>query len=171
MKENIIYGKTVDGRDIALDGFRVESFTSLRQTSTEVIVEVVFKSGQTIQVLSVEDEKGDSLWSNLVYVSSWLKPPIPTPQARLTDFTKVDGSYGLFDSKTVEFLISWGNKTWIGGPSDPQIDGPEYVELHFASGKTFTIIADSLEEKQDLRSDLLDNVVEDFIYRMRKKSK
>jgi hypothetical protein len=162
MKDNIIYGKTTDGRDITLDGYRVESFTHIGETSVGEIVEVVFKSGQTIRVVSVEDDKGDSLWSGLVYVSQ-LKIPAPSPSTALTDFTKIDGSYGLFDRNAVEFLISWKMR----GPNDSEYI--EHVELHFASGKSFTVFANSIELGGDY-SCFSENVVDDFIF-MYEKSK
>jgi uncharacterized iron-regulated protein len=155
MTKNIIYGKTTDGRDFTLDGYRIESFTSLGNTSVGEIVEVVFKSGQTLRVISVDDNKGCSLWSDLVYASQ-LKNPLPTPSATLTDFTKIDGSYGFFDCNAVEFLISWKSNSK---------DKEGLVELHFASGKTFTVFADSLDTGGEYQLQLVDNVVVDYIIR------
>lgn len=156
MEENIIYGKTTDGRDIALDGYRVESFTSLSNSSDGgEIIEVVFKSGKSIQVISVEDDKGDSLWCDLVSISR-IRIPAPMPSVNLTDFTSIDGSEGLFDCNAVEFLISWKSRGYL------LQEEVEYVELHFASGRTITAFPETLQPTDDGYGD---NVVLDFINR------
>ena len=105
-------------------------------------------------MISVEDDKGDSLWCDLVGISR-IKTPVPDPSPNLTDFTKIDGSYGLLDCNSVEFLISWKSP-------GTTIKDIEYVELHFASGKTFIVFADSLDTKGGGYGV---NVVVDFINR------
>ena len=53
---NYIYGKTIDGRPITLDGFRVEYGNKAGDT----IVDIYFKSGEEVEVNAFTDE-GDSL--------------------------------------------------------------------------------------------------------------
>ena len=50
----IIYGKTIDGRDIALDGYKVESFANYH-CDRQGIMEIVFRSGQTARMAEDDD--------------------------------------------------------------------------------------------------------------------
>ena len=129
---NFISGKTIDDRNIIMDGFRIESFLNLGQySSSDEIIEVTFKSGQTVQEISNPDEESEDLWEKLMEAIRQ-NTPAPDPRRIFERFNPTN-SFGWFDPSTVEFLIYWeSNKKTL-------------VELHFASGKTISILADELE--------------------------
>lgn len=52
---NFIYGKTPDGRNVTLDGFRVESYATYANNEGLGLVDIYFKSGQEVTLLA-EDE-------------------------------------------------------------------------------------------------------------------
>ena len=154
--DTFIYAKTTDGRDISLDGLKVESFSfhSIGKTEYIDILEIVFKSGQTVQVINDDDKDGVDVQSQLVEVMQTDRTAVPAPKTDcLTDLNCVDGREGIFISYAVDFLISYksGDK--------------ELVELHFASGKIYTVYADSLVNESAYRRR---NIVEDYIYRYEK---
>lgn len=62
---NYIYGKTIDGKPITLDGFRVESFMIYGNKADDTIVDIYFKSGEEVEVNAFTDE-GDSIPDGLV---------------------------------------------------------------------------------------------------------
>ena len=129
---NFISGKTIDGRSIIMDGYRIESFLNLGQYSSSIEnIEVTFKSGQTVQVISNPDEENEDLWGNLMEALRHNTPALDP--RRIFERFNPTNSFGLFDPSSVEFLIYWeSNKITL-------------VELHFASGKTISILANELE--------------------------
>ena len=147
----IIYGKTIDGRDIALDGYKVESFANYH-CDRQGIMEIVFRSGQTARM--AED---DDLQSKLVESMQVDKKTIDAPNPHsLVDYYTTGGFWGLFDGNATECIISH------------KCDGKEYLELHFDSGKTLTVFADSLEGSGDVTEEEISNLVDDYIYRHKK---
>lgn len=156
LMDTFIYAKTTDGRDISLDGLKVESFSfhSIGKTEYIDILEIVFKSGQTVQVINDYDKDGVDVQSQLVEVMQTDRTAIPAPKEDcLTDLNCVDGREGIFISYAVDFLISYKSGDM------------ELVELHFASGKIYTVYADSLVDESAYRRR---NIVEDYIYRYEK---
>lgn len=129
---NFISGKTIDDRNIIMDGFRIESFLNMGQYSSYFEnIEVTFKSGQTVQVISNPNEESEDLWVKLMEALRQ-NTPAPDPRRIFERFNPTN-SFGWFDPSSVEFLIYWeSNKITL-------------VELHFASGKTISILADELE--------------------------
>jgi len=128
---NFISGKTIDGRSIIMDGYRIESFFSFGGQDSVENVKVTFKSGKTVHVISTDDEKDGELWDNLVDAVGQ-NTPAPDPRRIFERFNPTN-SFGWFDPSSVEFLIYWeSNKITL-------------VELHFASGKTISILAGELE--------------------------
>ena len=129
---NFISGKTIDGRNIIMDGYRIESFLNLGQYSSSVEnIEVTFKSGQTVQVISNPDEEDYGLWGKLIEALRHNTPALD-PRRNFEQFNPTN-SFGWFDPSSVEFLVFW------------ESDKITLVELHFASGKTISILADELE--------------------------
>ena len=128
---NFISGKTIDDRNIIMDGYRIESFFSLNGPSSVENVKVTFKSGKTVHVISTDDEKDGELWNNLVDAVGQ-NTPAPDPRRNFERFNPTN-SFGWFDPSSVEFLIYWERHKIT------------LVELHFASGKTISILAGELE--------------------------
>ena len=80
---NFISGKTINDRNIIMDGFRIESFFSLGQPSSSIEnIEVTFKSGQTVQVISNPNEESEDLWEKLMEASRQ-NTPAPRRSAAL----------------------------------------------------------------------------------------
>ena len=145
-----IYGKTIDGRDIALDGYKVESFAFYTCNNDEIL-EIVFNSGQKVRVLSDLDAV-ETIEAQLVSSMQVDKSTIPAPNPDcLVRYVRTDGYEGLFDCNAIEFLITYN------------LFGVEYVEVHFSSGTTFTVFASEL----DRDGNSIDNLVDDYISRHR----
>ena len=75
---NFIYGKTPDGRNVTLDGFRVESYATYANDQGLGLVDIYFKSGQEVTVLA-EDEDGEFIpipdQVNALFGSFLCEPP------------------------------------------------------------------------------------------------
>lgn len=152
--ETFIYAKTTDGRDISLDGLKVESFSfhSIGKTEYIDILEIVFKSGQTVQVINDDDKDGVDVQSRLAEVMRTDRTAIPAPKPNcLVQYECHDGREGLLDPYAVEFIISY------------KCDKKEYADLHFDSGKTLTV-----EWLENSDAHLRRNILEDYIYRYNK---
>lgn len=152
---NFISGKTIDGRNIIMDGYRIESFLDLGlDSSSDDIIEVTFKSGQTVQVLSNPDEEDYDLWGKLIETLRHNTPALD-PRRNFERFNPTT-SFGWFDPSSVEFLVFW------------ESDKITLVELHFASGKTISILADELELENECYYPV-ENVVHVFWNEYRRK--
>ena len=133
IKENInfICGKTLDGREITLDGFRVESSTWTEDDKGNRCNDLIFKSGQEIRVLS-DSFAGDidaQLWD-------CIRADLSTNYANhpMICATREDGQEIVFDGTAVEYYIDFQ----YGNDED-------LVELHFASGRTI-VVFDEVDE-------------------------
>lgn len=142
-----ITGKTIDGHDVTLDGYKVVAHASYYCDNRE-IKEVFFNSGQMVSMIEDDDLQSKFVESMQVDKSTIEKPS----QSNLVDYETINGHYGLFDSNAVEFLIIHKN------------NGKEYVELHFLSGTSFTVLADLLGTGVDIKIDDVDNLVNDYLY-------
>ena len=150
---NFIYAKTIDGKDISLDGLKVEFFSfHYIQPHTDCL-EIFFKSGQTVQVIN-EDEGHGEPQERLVSVMQTDRTAVPAPKPDcLVQYMSHDGREGLLDSYAVEFIISY------------KCDEKEYADLHLDSGKTLTVDANYLDNDD---APLRRNILEDYIYRYNK---
>ena len=87
-----------------MDGYQVESFLSLGQySSSDEIIEVTFKSGQTVQVTSNPDKEDYDLWGKLIETLRHNTPALD-PRRNFERFNPTN-SYGWFDPSSVEFSI------------------------------------------------------------------
>ena len=115
---NYIYGKTIDGKPITLDGFRVESF--------------MIYGNKEVEVNALTDE-GDSLPDGLAdcFLAAKKNPEIltrPYP-VNLIGCDTVEGIEYFFDGNAIEYYIT-------GRDSDEDM-----VELHFASGNVIEVLS------------------------------
>ena len=152
--ENINYidWKTVDGRFVTLDGFRVESFTTYENDKGEECVDICFKSGQAVTVPS-EHEEYDGYIPGILencLDPEWGIMDVSQPVRRIECRT-ADGKEFVFDGNSVEFYITdRDNDDWDGT-----------VELHFASGRTVVVFdaIDAEDEEEEYVEILLDDCI------------
>ena len=128
---NYIYGKTIDGKPITLDGFRVESFMIFGNKAGDTIVDIYFKSGEEVEVNAFTDE-GDSIPDGLAdcFLAAKKNPKIltrPYP-VNLIGCDTEDWIEYFFDGNAVGFYIT---------DRDSEED---MVELHFASGNVIKVL-------------------------------
>lgn len=128
---NYIYGKTIDGKPITLDGFRVESFMIYGNKAGDTIVDIYFKSGEEVEVNAFTDE-GDSIPDGLAdcFLAAKKNPEIltrPYP-VNLIGCDTEDWIEYFFDGNAVDFYIT---------DRDSEED---MVELHFASGNVIKVL-------------------------------
>lgn len=122
---NYIYGKTLQGKLITFDGFRVESYAIYEDEEEGTLVDVLFKSGDSVTVYAHVDEGSeviDSLcdcWSALKKNSDLLAKRYPIGLIGC-DSTKNKEFY--FDGNSVEYYTR------------DEFDDEGLVELHFVSG-------------------------------------
>ena len=156
---NFIYGKTPDGRNVTLDGFRVESYATYTNDKGEWCVDIYFKSGQEVTLLA-EDREGEFIPIPDQLDYCWDPDPeiLAASQPRYSVMCrKIDnGSAFKFDPNSVEFYI-------IDANEDEDDETDREVELHFASGRTVTVIKDT--EMDDLDGESLEIVIDDCICR------
>ena len=131
---NYICGKTIDGRPITLDGFRVESFMIYGNKAGDTIVDIYFKSGEEVEVNAFTDE-GDSIPDGLAdcFLAAKKNPEIltrPYP-VNLIGCDTEDWIEYFFDGNAVEYYV---------------IGDHGLVELHFASGIVINV-QNGLDEK------------------------
>lgn len=156
---NFIYGKTPDGRNVTLDGFRVESYATYANDKGESCVDIYFKSGQEVTVLA-EDEDGEFIPIPDQLDACWNANPeivaAPHPMFSVMCRRIDNGSAFKFNPNSVEFYITDAN-----GDDDDEADRD--VELHFASGRTVTVRRDP--EMDDLDGKSLEIIIDDCICR------
>lgn len=156
---NFIYGKTPDGRNVTLDGFRVESYATYANVQGLGLVDIYFKSGQEVTVLA-EDEDGEFIPIPDQLDACWNANPeivaAPHPMFSVMCRRIDNGSAFKFNPNSVEFYITDAN-----GDDDDEADRD--VELHFASGRTVTVRRDP--ELDDLDGESLEIVIGDCICR------
>lgn len=122
---NYICGKTTEGKQITLDGFKVESFAIYENKDGETFVDIYFKSGAEVSVYAYDDEFEDipdSLADCMLALKEnpeILTKPYPV---NLIECDTVDWVKYFFDGNAVEYYIT---------DRDSEED---LVELHFASG-------------------------------------
>ena len=129
---NFINGKTIDGRPIILDGFRVESFMIYGNKAGDTIVDIYFKSGEEVEVNAFTDE-GDSIPDGLAdcFLAANKNPEIltrPYPINLICCYT-VEGIDYFFDGNAVEYYITG------------RVLEEDMVELHFASGNVIEVLS------------------------------
>ena len=129
---NYIFGKTIDGRPITLDGCRVESFMIYRNKAGDTIVDIYFKSGEEVEVNAFTDE-GDSIPDGLAdcFLAAKKNPEIltrPYP-VNLIGCDTVEGIEYFFDGNAVEYYITCS------------VSEEDMVELHFASGNVIEVLS------------------------------
>lgn len=128
---NFICGKTKDGDQITLDGFRVESFAVYTHVEGETFVDIYFKSGARETVYACEGDCPESIPDSLTDCMKALKKN-PNLLAKLYPVHLIgcdnasDGEY-FFDGNAVEYYII-----------DDMRELPA-VELHFVSGNQVTV--------------------------------
>lgn len=156
---NFIYGKTPDGRNVTLDGFRVESYATYANDEGLSLVDIYFKSGQEVTVLA-EDEDGEFIPIPDQLDACWNADPaiVATPHPIFSIMCRrIDnGSAFKFDPNSVEFYITGANE-------DEDDETDREVELHFASGRTVIVRRDP--EMDDLDGETLETVLDDCICR------
>ena len=151
---NYICGKTSNGKQIALDGFRVESFAIYGNKDGETFVDIYFKSGAEVSVYAYDDEVEnipDSLADCMLALKK--NPEIltkPTP-VNLIECDTVDWVKYFFDGNAVEYYIT---------DRDSEDD---LVELHFASGNVVEVRSDINEDLSPGES--VETLVDDCICR------
>ena len=103
---NFIFGKTPDGRNVTLDGFRVESYATYSNEKGEWCVDIYFKSGQEVTLLA-EDEEGeyipipdqlDACWNIDPEIVAALHPMFSVMCRKIDN-----GSAFMFDPNSVDF--------------------------------------------------------------------
>ena len=156
---NFIYGKTPDGRNVTLDGFRVESYATYANDQGLGLVDIYFKSGQEVTVLA-KDEDGEFIpIPDQLDACLNADPEIieaPHHAVCILCRKKDNGSAFMFDANTVEFYIT--------GEEDEEDDETDRdVELYFASGRTVIVRRDP--EMDDLDGESLEIVIDDCICR------
>ena len=147
---NFIYGKTPDGRLVTLDGFRVESYETYANDKGEYCVDIYFKSGQQVTVLADDEEFIEIPIPDQLDGCRNADPEIvaaPHPALGILCRKKDDGRPFMFDVNAVEFYI-------VGEDADKEYGTDREVELHFASGRTVTVIRDP--EMDDLDGESLE---------------
>lgn len=156
---NFIYGKTPDGRNVTLDGFRVESYATYSNEKGEWCVDIYFKSGQEVTLLA-EDEEGEYFPIPDQLDACWnIDPEIvaaPHPMFSVMCRIKDNGSAFMFDPNSVDFYIT-------SADADEDDEAGRDVELHFASGRTVTVRRNP--EMDDLDGESLEIVIDDCICR------
>lgn len=156
---NFIYGKTPDGRNVTLDGFRVESYATYSNEKGEWCVDIYFKSGQEVTLLA-EDEEGEYFPIPDQLDACWnIDPEIvaaPHPMFSVMCRKKDNGSAFMFDPNSVDFYIT-------SADADEDDEAGRDVELHFASGRTVTVRRNP--EMDDLDGESLEIVIDDCICR------
>ena len=151
---NYIFGKTSDGKQITLDGFRVESFAIYGNKDGETFVDIYLKSGDEVRVYAYDDEV-DNIPDSLADCMLALKknPEIltrPYP-VNLIECDTVDWVKYFFDGNAVEYYIT---------DRDSEDD---LVELHFASGNVVEVRSDINEDLYPGES--VETLVDDCICR------
>ena len=130
---NFIFGKTTDGRNFTLDGFRVESFAIYVNKDGETCVDIYLKSGDEVSVYAFADE-GSNIPDILTdcMIAAKKNPEILTKPypVNLIGCDTVEGIEYFFDGNAVEYYITGQ------GPDDGQ------VELHFASGNVVDVLSE-----------------------------
>lgn len=156
---NFIFGKTPDGRNVTLDGFRVESYSTYLNDKGEGCVDIYFKSGQEVTLLA-EDEDGEFIPIPAQLDACWIADPeIVTALHPRFDVMcrKLDnGSAFKFDPNSIEFYMT-------GADADEDDEADRDVELHFTSGRAVTVRRDP--EMDDLDGESLEIVIDDCICR------
>ena len=162
---NFIFGKTPDGRIVTLDGCRVDSYSTYLNDKGEGCVDIYFKSGQEVTLLA-EDEEGKFIPIPDQLDDCWnIDPEIvaaPHPMYSVACRKIDNGSFFKFDPNSIEFYI-----VDAYDDEDDEVDRP--VELHFASGRTVTVMRDP--EIDDLDGECLEIVIDDCICRYFKEAK
>ena len=130
---NYISGKTTEGKQITLDGFKVESFAIYENKDGETFVDIYFKSGAEVSVYAYDDEV-DNIPDSLADCMLALKknPEIltrPYP-VNLIGCDTVEGIEFFFDGNAVEYYIT-------GRDSEEDM-----VELHFTSGNVIDVLSE-----------------------------
>lgn len=128
---NYIYGKTTDGHNITLDGFRVESFETFINEKGDDCVRLYFKSGKEISVLQEDDELGDFMEQLCEFFNTdfHVEPFKHHPESIICN--KPNGDDFSFDGLAIEYHVSYKNA-----------EGNDVVDLHFVSGRTVTVLMD-----------------------------
>ena len=130
---NFIYGKTTDGHNITLDGFRVESFETFENDKGDDCVRLFVKTGKEITVFGEDDERGDFLESLTDFFNADFeysdKALLHHPESILCETP--DGDDFMFDGTAVEFYIEYEDA-----------DGVSLIDLHFVSGRKVTVLED-----------------------------
>jgi len=151
---NYIFGKTSDGKQIKLDGFRVESFAIYGNKDGETFVDIYFKSGAEVSLYAYDDTLED-IPDNLADCMLALKenPEILTKPypVNLIECDTVDWVKYFFDGNAVEYYIT-----------DPDSED-DLVELHFASGNVVEVHSELDEDLYPGES--VETLVDDCICR------
>ena len=151
---NYICGKTTEGKQITLDGFRVESFAIYGNKDGETIVDIYLKSGAEVSLYAYDDELEiipDSLADCMLALKEnpeILTKPYPV---NLIECDTVDWVKYFFDGNAVEYYIT---------DRDSEED---LVELHFASGNVVEVRSDINEDLYPGES--VETLVDDCICR------
>ena len=156
---NFIFGKTPDGRLVTLDGFRVESYATYANDKGEDCVDIYFKSGQEVTLLADDEESQEIPISEQLDDCRNADPEIvaaPHPALGIWCRKKDDERPFMFDVNAVEFYSTRDEE-------NDEDETDREVELHFASGRTVTVIRDP--EMDDLDGESLEVVIDDCICR------
>ena len=151
---NFIFGKTTDGRNFTLDGFRVESFAIYVNKDGETCVDIYLKSGDEVSVYAFADE-GSNIPDILTdcMIAAKKNPEILTKPypVNLIGCDTVEGFPYFFDGNAVEYYIT-------GRDSDESM-----VELHFASGNVIEVL--SVLDENLYPGESVETMVDDCICR------
>ena len=128
---NFICGKTREGNQITMDGFRVESFAVYSHVDGETFVDIYFRSGAHETVYACEGDCPESIPDSLTDCMKALKKN-PNLLAKfypvhLIGCDNASDSEYFFDGNAVEYYII-----------DDMRELPA-VELHFVSGNQVTV--------------------------------
>ena len=127
---NYIYGTLIDGREIVLDGFRIEAYETYTDDNQNNCIHIYFKSGQDVTMYFDWEPDGldCDIMADIIKCSTADKEIVNQsfPQRTITCHLQHDKEL-TFDGNSVEFYI------YNSGEEE------EPIEIHFYSGRSITI--------------------------------
>ena len=122
---NYIYGKTLQGKLITFDGFRVESYAIYEDEEEGTLVDLLFKSGGYVTVYAYVDD-GSEIIDTLLDCERALKK---NPDLRAKRYPV--GLIGCDTPKNKEFFFDGNSVEYY---TRDEFDDEGLLELHFVSG-------------------------------------
>ncbi|MBR6415864.1 MAG: hypothetical protein IKS22_07140 [Bacteroidales bacterium] len=151
---NFIYGKTLEGELITLDGFRVESYAVYDDEEEGLLVDLNFKSGNSVTVYAHVDEGSEVIDSLMDCETALRNNPDLLAKHFPAEFI------GCNSSKNREFFF---DGTMVEYYTQDEFSDEGLVELHFASGRVVEVFNNLDEEVYPGES--IETLVDDCICR------